>query len=82
MAVSGNQPLLMALGDSAMGHATTAGSVHWSLQHHDPNRDRWLEVGRFPSKEVATISMRALVAHGHGGAKDFRIRKVRISSPA
>ena len=74
-----NQGLLFALADSAARQmAGSAGSVHWSLQRHDPERDRWLEVGRFPSKEVATMSMHALVAHDHGRRKDFRIKKVTI----
>jgi hypothetical protein len=78
-----NQALLLALGDSAIRHAAgSAGSVHWSLQRHDPDRDRWLEVGRFPSKEVATMSMHALVAHDHGRRKDFRIKKVTIQPHA
>jgi hypothetical protein len=75
----GSQPLLFALGESAMRHSMgAAGSVHWSLQRHDPDRDRWLEVGRFPSKDVASISMHALIAHDHGRRKDFRIRMVTI----
>jgi hypothetical protein len=73
-----NQALLLALGDSAMRHAGGSGSTHWSLQRHDPDRDRWLEVGRFPSKQVAAMSMHALVAHDHGRRKDFRIKKVTI----
>lgn len=74
-----NQALVFALADSAARQmAGSAGNVHWSLQRHDPDRDRWLEVGRFPSKEVATMSMHALVAHDHGRRKDFRIRKVTI----
>jgi hypothetical protein len=75
---SGNQALLFALGDSAMRHAGASGSMHWSLQRHDPDHDRWLEVGRFPSRDVATMSMHALVAHDHGKRKDFRIKKVTI----
>ena len=76
----GNQALLFALADSAARQIANQGSsVHWSLQRHDPDRDRWLEVGRFPSKDVASMSMHALVAHDHGRAKDFRIRKVSIA---
>jgi hypothetical protein len=74
----GNQALVFALADSGARHMGAAGSVHWSLQRHDPDGDRWLEVGRFPSKEVATMSMHALVAHDHGRRKDFRIRKVSL----
>jgi hypothetical protein len=77
-----NQALLLALGDSAMRHAGASGSTHWSLQRHDPDRDRWLEVGRFPSKQIASMSMHALIAHDHGSAKDFRIKKVSIPARA
>jgi hypothetical protein len=77
-AVGGNQTLVFALADSAARHTGSEGSVHWSLQRHDPDRDRWLEVGRFPSRDVATMSMHALVAHDHGRRKDFRIKKVTI----
>ena len=77
-AVGGNQALVFALADSAARHTGSAGSVHWSLQRHDPDHDRWLEVGRFPSRDVATMSMHALVAHDHGRRKDFRIKKVTI----
>ena len=75
-----NQGLLFALADSAARQmaAGAAGSVHWSLQRHDPDRDWWLEVGRFPGKDVASMSMHALIAHDHGRRKDFRIRKVTI----
>ncbi len=73
-----NQALLFALGDSAIRSARADGSVHWSLQHRDPERDAWVEVGRFPSKQVAAMSLDALVANGHGPKSRFRIRKVTI----
>jgi hypothetical protein len=56
-----------------------ADGTHWSLQHRDPGRDRWLEVGRFRSKEVARTTLDALVAKGHGAKGDFRVRKVSIT---
>ena len=73
-----NQALLFALGDSAIRSARSEGSVHWSLQHGEPDHGSWMEVGRFPSKEVATMALDALVAHGHGPKRRFRIRKVTI----
>jgi hypothetical protein len=77
----GNQALLFALPDSAARQiANQGGSVHWSF--HDPDRNRWLEVGRFPRKDVASMSMHALVAHDHGRRKGFRIKKVTIPPQA
>ena len=76
---SGQQPLLFALGVNAVQKARKAEpETHWSLQRRHPDGERWLEVGRFPSKEVAALALEALVAKDHGDSEDFRIRKVRI----
>ena len=71
-----NQGLLFALADSAARQmaAGAAGSVHWSLQRHDPDRDRWLEVGRFPGKDVASM-IRAVDLHPGDG--DRAIERMR-----
>jgi hypothetical protein len=83
MGAVGNQALLFALADSGVRQlSASAGSTHWSLQRNDPDRDRWLEVGRFPSRDVATMTMHALVAHDHGQRKDFRVKKVTTPARA
>jgi hypothetical protein len=83
MEPTGQQALLFALGQNALETSrNNRVDVHWSLQRHHPDGKRWLEVGRFPSKDLAEISRNALMAHGHGKKSEFRIKKVRIEPHA
>ena len=72
-----NQDLLLALGYGAIRRADH-GSVYWALQHRHPDGRRWIEVGRFGSREVGRLALDAFVAAGHGRAEDFRVRKVHL----
>ena len=39
---------------------------------------RGLEVGRFATKQIAQLTLDALVAHGHGDAEEFRVKKITL----
>jgi len=76
---TGNLPLLLHEWDTANIEATRRAREHWSLQHRHADGKRWLDVGKFPTKEIAKTTLLALVAHGHGVEQDFRVERVTIS---
>jgi hypothetical protein len=73
----GNQDLLFLLGDRAL-RSTDRVAQYFALQRRHPDGARWLEVGRFPTKEIAHVALDALVAHGHGQERDFHVKRVSL----
>jgi hypothetical protein len=76
----GNQDLLFVLGNEAL-RSVDGLTTHWAVQRRHPDGRRWLEVGRFPHKDVARVAMEALVANGHGEDHEFRVKKVTRTEP-
>lgn len=75
---TGNEGLVFLLGNHALHTADPHPRTYFSVQRHHPDRLRWLEVGRFATKHIAQLTLEALVAHGHGDAGDFRVKKVTL----
>jgi hypothetical protein len=72
-----NESLFITLVAVALG-SVDGTQTHYSLQHREPGGERWLEVGRFPSEDVAEMARRAFVRDGHGTLDDFRVKRVTI----
>ena len=71
---------MFLLGNNAINAADPHPRTYFAVQRHHPDGQRWLEVGRFATKQIAQLTLDALVAHGHGDAEAFRVKKV--TSPA
>jgi hypothetical protein len=75
---AGREGLVFLLGNNALNAADPHPRTYFAVQRHHPDQQRWLEVGRFATKRIAQVTLEALVAHGHGDAGDFRVRKVTL----
>jgi hypothetical protein len=75
---SGTDGLLFVLVDTATGTADAHAQTYFSVLRHHPDGQRWLEVGRFATKEIAQLTLDALVGHGQGDAPDFRVKRVTL----
>ena len=75
---AGREGLVFLLGNNALNAADPHPRTYFAVQRHHPDHQRWLEVGRFATKEIAQVTLNALVAHGHGEAEDFRVKKVTV----
>lgn len=73
----GNESLFITLLDTAIRNVDGT-STYFSLEHRHPDGERWLEVGRFPSRKVAQMALDAFVAHGHGAKDEFRVKEVVV----
>ena len=71
-----NAPRLAALA-TANEPAFAAGDPGWTLQHRHPDGDKWLVIGRFPTKRLAQEAAKAFVAAGHGPDEDFRVQRAK-----
>jgi hypothetical protein len=82
MAVGGGQnfDLLLILGMKAL-RETHLGATYWALQRRHPDGRRWIEIGRFATKEIGHLALDAFVAAGHGDTEDFRVEKIRLQPP-
>jgi hypothetical protein len=72
---TGNQPLLLALGGSALrsvDHLTT----YFVVQHRHPDGRRWVDLARFASHGDAAQAIRDVVAAGYAAAGELRVRKI------
>lgn len=79
MGVSGGREgLVFLLGNNALNAADPYPRTYFAIQRHHPDHQRWLEVGRFATKQIAQVTLDALVADGHGDAGDFRVKKVTL----
>jgi len=74
---SGNRPLLFTLAEEAL-RSRKDPDTHWSLQHREPDGEYRVEIGHFPSEDLAEVALDALVAQNHGERQDFRVRSVTI----
>lgn len=74
----GNEGLVFLLGNNAINAADPHPRTYFAVQRHHPDGQRWLEVGRFANKQIAQLTLDALVAHGHGDAEAFRVKKVTL----
>ena len=59
----GNQAYLFMMGDQA---GRERASTTWSLQHRLPDGHAWVEIGHFPTKELATETANAFVVAEYG----------------
>jgi hypothetical protein len=75
---AGREGLVFLLGNNALNAADPYPRTYFAIQRHHPDHQRWLEVGRFATKQIAQVTLDALVAHGHGDAGDFRVEKVTL----
>lgn len=75
---TGNEGLVFYLGNNAIQAADPTRRRYFALQRRHPDGDRWLEVGKFATKPIAKVTLDALVAHGHGDERDFRIERVTL----
>jgi hypothetical protein len=75
---AGREGLVFLLGNNALNAADPYPRTYFAIQRHHPDHQRWLEVGRFATKQIAEVTLDALVAHGHGDAGDFRVKKVTL----
>jgi hypothetical protein len=75
---AGREGLVFLLGNNALNAADPHPRTYFAIQRHHPDHQRWLEVGRFATKQIAQVTLEALVAHGHGDAADFRVKKVTL----
>jgi hypothetical protein len=73
---AGREGLVFLLGNNALNAADPHPRTYFAIQRHHPDHQRWLEVGRFATKQIAQVTLDALVAHGHGDAEEFRVKKV------
>jgi len=74
----GREGLVFLLGNNALNAADPYPRTYFAIQRHHPDHERWLEVGRFATKQIAQVTLDALVAHGHGDPGDFRVKKVTL----
>jgi hypothetical protein len=74
----GSEGLVFLLGNNAIKAADPHPRTYFAVQRHHPDGQRWLEVGRFATKQIAQLTLDALVAHGHGDADAFRVKKVTL----
>ena len=79
MASSGNQDLLFVLGISALASVDGMTSYH-AVERRHPDGERWVEVGRFATKEDATAALDTIVAGKHAEADELRVHHVRIQA--
>lgn len=75
---TGNEGLVFLLGNNAINEADPHPRTYFSVQRHHPDGQRWLEVGRFATRQIAQVTLDALVAHGQGEARDFRVKRVTL----
>ena len=75
---AGREGLVFLLGNNALNAADPYPRTYFAIQRHHPDHQRWLEVGRFATRQIAQVTLDALVAHGHGDAGDFRVKKVTL----
>ena len=74
MQPSGNQPLLFALGSSALRAARTAPARYRvDVRHEDGVH--WTTHGRYPTRRIARAARRHLIEAG-ANADDVRVRRV------
>jgi hypothetical protein len=75
---TGDEGLVFLLGNNALKAADPHPRTYFAVQRRRPDGQRWLEVGRFATKQIAQLTLEALVAHGHGEERDFRVKKVTL----
>jgi hypothetical protein len=74
MQPTGNQPLLFALGSSALRAARTdPARYRVDVRHEDGVR--WTTRGRYPTRRIARAARRHLIESG-ANADDVRVRRV------
>lgn len=71
----GNQAYLFMMGDQA---GRERASTTWSLQHRLPDGHAWVEIGHFPTKELATETANAFVVAEYGKSTDFRVQRSKV----
>jgi hypothetical protein len=70
-----NMDLLLYLNNTAL-QSIHGMSTYYSVQRRHPDGKCWIDVGHFPSRDVAKLMIQALVAHGQGSDAHFRVAKV------
>jgi hypothetical protein len=75
---TGNEGLVFLLRNNAINAADPHPRTYFAVLPHHPDGKRWLEVGRFATKQIAQVTLEALVAHGRGEAEEFRVKKVTL----
>ena len=75
---SGNQPLLFALGNSALRTARTAPARYRVDVRHDDGV-RWNAFGRYPTRRIARAARRHLLEQGMP-SEDVRVRRIHEES--
>jgi hypothetical protein len=75
---SGNQPLLFAMGDSALRAARTAPARYRVDVRHDDGV-RWSAYGRYPTRRIARAARRHLLEQGMP-SEDVRVRRIHEES--
>jgi hypothetical protein len=75
MQPSGNQPLLFALGNSALRAARTAPARYRVDVRHEDGL-RWTAHGRYPTRRIARAARRHLIEQG-ASSEDVRVRRIR-----
>ena len=68
----GNQAYLFMMGDQA---GRERASKTWSLQHRLPDGHAWVDIGHFPTEELATETANAFVVAEYGKSDDFRVQR-------
>jgi hypothetical protein len=74
MQPSGNQPLLFALGDSALRTSRTS-QPRFSVDVRREDGATWLQHGSYPTRRIARAARRHLIANGMNG-QDVRVRRL------
>jgi len=67
----GNEGLVFLLGNNAINAADPHLRTYFALQRHHPDRQRWLEVGRFATKQIAQITSKRSLPMGMVTSKRF-----------
>jgi hypothetical protein len=62
----------LILGNEAAADVADHWHPFYLLQHRHPDGERWVEVGRFPTRRIAKASLDAFVGSGQGVRGDFR----------
>ena len=70
-----NNDLWLFLHNQAL-RSTAAQTTYYEIQRRHADGKRWVEVGRFPSRAVAKMSLEAILTHAGGDARHFRIKRV------
>jgi hypothetical protein len=71
----GNQDLLFALGNKALGSVDHLVS-YYSVQRRHPDGERWVDVAHFADRKDAKEAVRRAVEHGAAAEGDLRVEHV------